>query len=121
MKKIFPSYIVTFWSLYNHFLHFRKKRHKILKNVLSKNVLELLSQINSSYRLLNFKNRLLLTCILCCTLHFESIKQNYFNNVNLLLNFLVLYEQNLTFYRGIYYLLFFYFAQSAKAQKSKKN
>jgi hypothetical protein len=31
-----------------------------LKNVKSKNVLESLPQINSSYRLLNFKNRLLL-------------------------------------------------------------
>jgi hypothetical protein len=33
MKKIFPAYKVTFWSLYNLFLHFRKKRLKILKNV----------------------------------------------------------------------------------------
>jgi hypothetical protein len=41
-------------------LHFRKKRLKILKNVKSKNVLESLPQINSSHRLLNFKNRLLL-------------------------------------------------------------
>jgi hypothetical protein len=60
MKKIFPAYIVTFWSLYNLLLHFRKKRLKILKNVLSKNFLELLPQIYSSYRLFNFKNRLLL-------------------------------------------------------------
>jgi hypothetical protein len=64
-KKIFPAYIVTFWSLYNLFLHFRKKRLKILKNVLSKNVLESHPQINTSYCLLNFKNRLLLLHI--CT------------------------------------------------------
>jgi hypothetical protein len=49
-KKIFPTYIVTFWSLYNLFLHFHKKRLKILKKVLSKNALESLPQINSSYR-----------------------------------------------------------------------
>jgi hypothetical protein len=53
-------YLLVSDSLHNLFLHFRKKRLKMLKNVFSKNVLELLPQINSSYRLLNFKNRLLL-------------------------------------------------------------
>jgi hypothetical protein len=57
----FSKKVKNFPRVYSdHFLHFLKKRLKILKNVSSKNVLVSIPQNNSSHRLLNVKNRLLL-------------------------------------------------------------